>query len=46
MTFWVAGSVAASTLIGAYSSNKASSAQSQAAGEATQAATYNNLLLE
>lgn len=37
MTFWVAGSVAASTLIGAYSSSKASSAQQQAAGEATQA---------
>jgi len=37
MTFWVAGSVAASSLIGAYSSSKASSAQSQAAGEATQA---------
>lgn len=37
MTFWVAGSVAASTLVGAYSASKASSAQSKAAGEATQA---------
>jgi len=37
MSGWVAGSVAVSTLVGAYSSNKASSAQSQAAGEATQA---------
>jgi len=37
MTFWVAGAVATSTLVGAYSANKASSAQSQAAGEATQA---------
>jgi hypothetical protein len=37
MTFWVAGSVAASTLVGAYSSSRASSAQSQAASEATQA---------
>ena len=37
MTFWVAGSVAASTLVGAYSASKASSAQSRAAGEATQA---------
>lgn len=37
MTFWVAGSVAASTLVGAYSSSRASSAQQQSAGEATQA---------
>lgn len=37
MTFWVAGSVAASSLIGAYSSSKASSAQQQSASEATQA---------
>jgi hypothetical protein len=37
MSGWVAGSVAASTLVGAYTSSRASSAQSQAAGEATQA---------
>lgn len=37
MTFWVAGSVAASTLVGAYTSSRASSAQQQSAGEATQA---------
>lgn len=37
MTFWVAGSVAASTLVGAYSASKASSAQQQSASEATQA---------
>jgi hypothetical protein len=37
MAGWVAASVAASTLVGAYSASKASSAQSRAAGEATQA---------
>jgi hypothetical protein len=37
MSGWVAGSVAVSSLVGAYSSSRASSAQSQAAGEATQA---------
>jgi hypothetical protein len=37
MTFWVAGTVAATSLIGTISSNKAASAQARAAGEATQA---------
>jgi hypothetical protein len=37
MAGWVAASVAASTLVGAYSSSQASKAQSRAAGEATQA---------
>jgi len=37
MSGWVAGSVAVSTLVGAYSSSKASSAQQQSASEATQA---------
>jgi hypothetical protein len=37
MSGWVAGSVAASTLVGAYTSSKASSAQAKSAGEATQA---------
>ena len=37
MAGWVAGSIAASTLVGAYSSSQASKAQSRAAGEATQA---------
>ena len=37
MAGWVAASVAGSALIGAYSSSRASSAQQQSAGEATQA---------
>jgi hypothetical protein len=37
MTFWVAGTVAATSLIGTVSANKAASAQARAAGEATQA---------
>ena len=37
MTFWVAGSIAGSALIGNLASSSASRAQSQAAGEATQA---------
>lgn len=37
MTFWVAGSIAGSALIGTLASNKASSAQQQSASEATQA---------
>ena len=37
MAGWVAASVAGSALIGAYSANRASSAQQQAASEATQA---------
>ena len=37
MTFWVAGTVAATSLIGTVSANKAAGAQARAAGEATQA---------
>jgi hypothetical protein len=37
MTFWVAGSIAGSALIGNLASSRASSAQQQSAGEATQA---------
>jgi len=37
MAGWVAASIGGAALIGAYSSNRASSSQSQAAGEATQA---------
>jgi len=37
MSGWVAGSVAVSSLVGAYSANRASSAQQQSASEATQA---------
>lgn len=37
MTFWVAGSIAGSAIIGGMASNRASSAQQQSAGEATQA---------
>ena len=37
MTFWVAGTVAATSLIGGMASSKAAGAQARAAGEATQA---------
>ena len=37
MTFWVAGTVAATSLIGTVSASKAAGAQARAAGEATQA---------
>jgi len=37
MTFWVAGSIAVSSLVGSVSANKAASSQAQSAGEATQA---------
>jgi hypothetical protein len=36
MTFWVAGAVVASAAVGAYSSNKASKAQANAANQATE----------
>jgi hypothetical protein len=39
MTYWVAGAVVGSSLIGAYGANRASQTQSEAAGQAAQAQT-------